>query len=149
MQDETDEAGTVAAREAASASRIEIVGDRRRAHSAAFRSRCVAEALVPGVRVPDVARRHGVCASLIYRWRREAVAGGEVGTGSAVSLLPVRIAAARKEEPARVPEPGVAQARLGSAVGMIEIELPDGIRVRVNADVNEAALRRVVQALRG
>jgi len=64
-------------------------------------------------------------------------------------LLPVRIEAVRKEEPASVPEASHAPARLGSAMGTIEIELPDGIRVRVDADVNEAALRRVVLALRG
>jgi hypothetical protein len=32
---------------------------------------------------------------------------------------------------------------------MIEIELGDGRQVRVGADVNQAALRRVLAALRG
>jgi hypothetical protein len=35
------------------------------------------------------------------------------------------------------------------AVGQIEIELENGIRVRVDTDVSMAALRRVVTALRG
>ena len=34
-------------------------------------------------------------------------------------------------------------------VGQIEIELENGIRVRVDKDVSMAALRRVVTALRG
>jgi transposase len=34
-------------------------------------------------------------------------------------------------------------------VGVIEIDLPDGARVRVDSGVNEKALRRVLSALRG
>ncbi len=64
-----DEAATVAATEA----RIEIVGERRRAHDAEFRARVVAECLVPGARMRDLARRYGICSSLIYRWRRSAL----------------------------------------------------------------------------
>ena len=59
------EAATVAATEA----RIEIVGERRRVHDAAFRARMVEECLAPGARVQDLARRHGIYTSLIYRWR--------------------------------------------------------------------------------
>jgi len=32
---------------------------------------------------------------------------------------------------------------------LIEIELPDGIRVRVNAFVNEKALSRILRAMKG
>jgi transposase-like protein len=39
--------------------RIEIVGERRRAYDAAFRSVVVAEAVEPGARVQEVARPHG------------------------------------------------------------------------------------------
>jgi len=71
------EAATVAATEA----RIEIVGERRRVHDAAFRARVVAEALTPGVRMQDLARRHGLCTSLIYRWRRGAMPREEAAAG--------------------------------------------------------------------
>ena len=33
--------------------------------------------------------------------------------------------------------------------GMIEIDLPNGVRLRVDAFVNEKALRRVLQAMKG
>jgi hypothetical protein len=49
-------------------------------------------------------------------------------------------------------EPRTAASRpAGEAIrpGLIEIELDNGIRVRVDADVSLAALRRVVAALRG
>ena len=44
--------------------------------------------------------------------------------------------------------PGVGLA-LAERAGVIEIDLPDGVRVRVDGAVNEKALRRVLSALRG
>jgi hypothetical protein len=38
---------------------------------------------------------------------------------------------------------------LAERVGVIEIDLPDGVRVRVDSGVNEKALRRVLSAVRG
>jgi len=66
------EAATVAATDAASAARIEIVAERRPAYSAAFRARMVEASLVPGLRAPDLALQHGIHVTLIYRWRRMA-----------------------------------------------------------------------------
>ena len=140
MSDE-NEAATVAATDAAPMQRIEIVSDRRRAHDAAFRAEVLAEAGVPGARVQDVARCHGVCTSLIYRWRR--VASPQAGAGSAVRLMPVRVAGAQPHTP---PPSRQADAR---RTGTIEIEFAGGVRVRVDGDVGLAALRRVVTALRG
>ena len=38
---------------------------------------------------------------------------------------------------------------LAERVGVIEIDLPDGVGVRIDSGVNEKALRRVLSALRG
>jgi len=43
------------------------VGEQRRAYDAAYRLRVVAESLLPGVRAAELAERHGICKSLIYR----------------------------------------------------------------------------------
>ena len=136
-------AATVAATSADAAPRIEIVGERRRAHDAAFRARMVAASLQPGVRVQELARRHGICASLIYRWRREATP--QVGAASAVQLVAVRVneaGQAGKPVPAH-PAPGPV------SVETIEIELAGGVRLRVSERIGTAALRRIVAALRG
>ena len=45
--------------------------------------------------------------------------------------------------------PRGAGLALAERVGVIEIDLPDGVRVRVDNSVNEKALRRVLSALRG
>jgi len=147
--DESEENGltvaaTVAATEAVVAPRIEIVGERRRAHDAALRARLVAESQKPGVRVGDLARRHGICASLIYRWRREGAP--KMGAASAVQLVPVRMSEAghtSKAAPVRPVGSGPAP------VEMIEIELGGGVRLRVSERIGTGALRRIVAALRG
>ena len=126
--------------------RIEIVDERRRSHDAALRARVVAEALRPGARVAELGQRHGICTSLIYRWRREASVPPLVAP--TVRLVPVRVATA---EPGRADPRAMAPRSAPDAgrAGLIEIELRDGIRIRVGADVGLAALRRVVAALRG
>jgi transposase len=140
------EAATEAARRSEAMPRIEIVADRRRAHTAEFRAGVVAESLVPGVCVQDVAERRGVCPSLIYRWRRTAGADAAGGDGG-VRLFPVRIAAAPDGTSApRVPASRPAAAR---RAGSIEIELAGDVRVRIDETVSVAALRRVMSVLRG
>ena len=125
--------------------RIEIVADRRRAHSAAFRADVVAASLTPGVRVQDVADRHGICPSLVYRWRRTV--GADAAGDAAVRLFPVRIAGAAEEtRPPALPSSRPAATR---RAGSIEIELTGDVRVRVDESVSAAALRRVLTVLRG
>jgi transposase len=145
MSNGKHEAATVAATRGEARPRIEIVADRRRAHSAAFRAEVVAEAAVPGICVRDLARRHGICASLIYRWRRTV--GTDAAGDNAVRLFPVRIAPADGRS-APAPAPLSAPAAL-RRTGSIEIELAGDVRVRVDESVGVAALRRVMSVLRG
>ena len=129
---------------AASLPRIEIAEERRRSHDAGFRARVLAAASAPGARVEDVARRFEICTSLIYRWRRSMLSPPL--SAPVVKLVPVRVAEARKTEPSVVAVRPKSDAK---RPGPIEIELENGIRIRVDADVSQAALRRVVTALRG
>ena len=133
------EAAAVAATTSELVQRIEIVADRRRRHDASFRAQVVAESMMTGARVHDVAQRHGVCPSLVYRWRRMA---GRLPQVPAPGFLPVRIT----EAPVPDPPTGAAAPR---TAGTIEIELSGGTRVRVDETVSVAALRRVLGALRG
>ena len=100
--------------------------------------------MVPGARIQDLARRHGICASLIYRWRREA--SPQVGRASAVQLVPVQVSAGG-ESGKRATASGAGAKQRPS--GIIEIELEGGVRIRVSGEVSLPALRRVVAALRG
>ena len=98
------------------------LSERRRAHDAAFRGQVLAEAMAPGTRIRDLARRYGICASLIYRWRRDA--SPQVGAASGVQLVPVRVSEGRiPRKPAAAPR----SSSEASKCRTIEIELDGGI----------------------
>ena len=123
--------------------------ERRRRWSPADKLRIVAESHEPGALIRAVAARHGVCESLVFTWRRQVRDGVLVAPEMPV-FMPVQMletprpTAATQSSPSSVPVPS---ARPSS--GLIEIELGNGHRVRVGSDVNLAALRRVLVALRG
>jgi transposase len=89
----------------------------------------VAESVAPGAVVAEVARRHDVHANLLHYWRRQARVPP---SGAAPRLLPVTV----RSPECRSPVPGT-----------IEIELAGGLRIRVDAAVDEAALGRVLRLL--
>ncbi|MGI4747458.1 MAG: hypothetical protein ACRYFY_15655, partial [Janthinobacterium lividum] len=95
---------------------------------------------------------HGICSSLVYRWRRERLGAAAVKTGSALRLVPVRLVdepytAAKQPNLVRQVPPPTPKAP--AKLALIEIEFPGGVCVRVDDTVNEAALRRIVAVLRG
>jgi transposase-like protein len=58
--------------------------ERRRRWSSEEKAAIVAEAILPGARVSEIARRHGISRGLLYTWRRDA--GHATGTdGSALT----------------------------------------------------------------
>ena len=131
-----------------------LVGpERRRRWSAEEKARIVADAAVPGARVADIARRHGVSRGLIYTWRREAIQGlaGDGLAGALPELVPVVVSDAGRE--AVSPEAGRQKRRLCSTAavkpgGAIEIVLPGDVRMTVRGRVEERTLRVVLGALR-
>lgn len=129
---------------------VEVVtrGERRRRWSAEQKLRIVAEAMQPGVVAKEVAQREGIGTGLLYTWRRDLLAG--IAPGRAAPRLPP---AAAERSPAALPVVEAQRALTtpipGSRPGGIEITLPGGAVVRVDADVDEAALRRVFAALEG
>jgi transposase-like protein len=130
---------------------VEVVtrGERRRSWSDEQKCLIVAEATQPGAMVVEVARRWGIGTGLIYTWRRQ-MRQGELGA------MPVPAFAELTVTPPPVmaePEPAAAPPEVpaGTSVhdpGRIEVALPCGATVRVGRDVNEAALRRVLSAVR-
>ena len=118
--------------------RIEVItrGERRRRWSAEEKQAIVAESLEPNVSVVAVARKHGIGTGQLYGWRHQFLAHRPSKTPSVahVELL---------DEPHRRGDP--AEARCG----LIEIVLPNGPTIRVDAQVDEHALRRVLGVLRG
>ena len=131
--------------------RVEILDgvERRRRWPDAERCRILEETLAPGVSMAEVARANGVAKSLVFGWRRQArQAALDAASKPAPMFLPVEIAE-RGADAASAPRGDAPQRarRPGGTNGLIEIELRDGRRVRVDAGVDPDALGRVLDAL--
>jgi transposase len=128
--------------------RVEVLGgvERRRRWSQDDKMRIVEETLAPGAKVTEVARRNGIAASVVFTWRRQARTIEKVGP----CFAPVQIAAAEtrgenakplSDDDRRLRPVPVAR------VGLIEIELGNRRRIRVDAQVDPDALARVLDVL--
>lgn len=116
-------------------------GGGRRRYLAEEKRRLVAATLEPGASVAAVARQHGLNTNMLFNWRREArrAAADAVPTSKAAGFVPLGVIG-----PAL---PATRRAGDGPG-GRIEIELPNGIRLRLDASVAAPALRRVVATLK-
>lgn len=117
--------------------------ERRRRWRLEEKLRIVAEVEQPGASCADVARRHEISRGLLWHWRRQ-VRRGELVPDPMPVFMPVQITA---DQPPALPSPSLSKTSTAEDT-RIEIELPDGTRVRVGADVGLATLRRVMAAVR-
>jgi len=123
--------------------------ERRRRWRVGDKLRILAELAEPGVKFNDVARRHDLSRGLLWQWR-DAQRGGQLVEDAPV-FLPVRVAMdqPRPASPS-VPAPGgPPRRRERTGRGRIEVVLPDGVVLRIDAGVSVAAVRGVLAALRG
>jgi transposase len=128
--------------------RVEVLGglERRRRWSQDDKARIVEETLAPGAKVTEVARRNGVAASVVFTWRRQARTVAQVEP----RFAPVQIAAAEAiEKTSKLLPADDSQVRSVAAarIGLIEIDLGNRRRIRVDAHVDPEALARVVEVL--
>ena len=137
--------------------------ERRRKWTEAERLALLAEIDAEGS-VSAVARRHGIAESLLYGWRSarkaketadpvdEPVEFVPIGVfGRSGDEGPAMLATPAKPLPQPQPSrstPCLPPTSMGDRAGVIELDLPNGARVRVDAFVNERALRRVFTALK-
>jgi transposase len=132
--------------------------ERRRQWTPGEKAALLAEVEATGGRVSVVARRHGISQSLLYNWRSAWRAAGLIARGSApppgspefiqLGTVAEPYASAMRMAAVAAGTRG-AGAALAERAGVMEIDLPDGVRVRVDGGVDEAALRRVLSAVRG
>jgi transposase len=86
---------------------------------------------------------HGISSGQLYTWRRR------FRTDELTGFAPVRLAPPVEElaftapvDPVRTPAESDRPTD-----GIIEVELPSGVKLRLTGAVDEAALRRVLSAL--
>ena len=133
----------------------------RRKYSVAEKLQIVEETRAIGASVADVGRAHGINANIVFGWRRLAQRGLLRAPGAeSAPLLPVKV-----ESPTLLPTvktPASAtntvvpmqeggstakRARSERTGGVIEIELSNGHRVRVQGAVDANALKLVIGVL--
>jgi transposase len=131
--------------------RIELItrGERRRRWSVEQKREIAAESLEAGISPITVARRYGISSGLLYTWRRHLLEGSlGVPRQPQAKFARVEVMAVPADPaPALPPVAPAAAAPPGPMNGMIEIALPGGVSVRVDAQVDSGALRRVLAAL--
>jgi len=109
---------------------------KRRSWTLDDKRRIVDESLEDGASIAEVARRHDLNTNQLFTWRRQF--GVELSAPQECApILPVTIT------------PGAAtEYSAPGSTGQMEIVLAEGDRILVWADVETAALSRVVKALR-
>jgi len=122
--------------------RVEVLTGpgRRRRWSADEKARIVAETLVPGARVSEVARRWQICSQQVFGWRRamRQDVPNVAGTTTAPNFVPIVSEAI----------PAATVQRAASAASGIEVKLAGAV-VRVSSGMDDAAqLTAVLRAVR-
>ncbi len=127
--------------------------ERRRRWSREEKLGIVRQSLEPNAVVIDVARRNEVSASLIYVWRRQALAGLMEGFQrvEVIADAPPMIVADAPAPTVIVPpardEPEAEARTTAAPRPSIEVTLPGGAIVRVDGAADVKALRAVLGAL--
>ena len=135
--------GHTSARMSGPRQRIELItgGERRRRWSWEQKQAIVAESVAPRASATVIARKYGLNTGQLYTWRRQMLR--RVPTVAPVAFARVDVV----EESARQAVP--TNTTHAARSGLIEVILPGGASVRVDGCVDERALRRVLNALRG
>jgi transposase-like protein len=137
--------------------RIEVITgrERRRRWTADQKREIAAQSLPPRVSPVMVARRYGISSGLLYTWRQRLLCGalGVVADTKPrfvrVDVLagPPQLEATTPEARELVPPTTPSASPTAEPGGQFEIILSGGAKVRVDAKVNEGALRQVLAAL--
>jgi transposase len=121
----------------------------RRKRTAVEKRQIVQQALRRGAVLHEVARRHGIHPSLLYKWRRQYGAGSVAPKRVARSramLLPVKVR--RSTAPRGLqPAPMTTSTETTRQPGAIEVEFCGGRRLCVRGVVDVGTLRLVMQEL--
>src|ERR1700722_5553919 len=147
---EAETARTTGHRSARSA-RVEVLtrAEPRRSWTAEQKREIVGESLGPDLTPSEVARKYRISSGQLYTWRQQLLSL----PGVTVTRAPLRFAAAEQigalpTLPSPPPsEPPAPRSPPPRPEGLIEIQLPCGVSLRVDAHVDGRALRRVLEVL--
>ena len=146
-----DESTHTTSRRSTRSARVEIItrGERRRRWTPEQKRDIVAESYGHDLTPTEVARKHGISSGQLYTWRQEVLGvRAAVLTRATPQFSEVQVASVAPAVVAAAPSSGMTEAQARPCPGgRIEIVLPGDIVVRVDAEVDGVALRRVLDAL--
>jgi len=127
---------------------IEVItrSDRRRTWTLEQKREIVAESLGPALTPTEVARKYSISSGQLYTWRQQ-VLGGQMTLLSRPTPDFARVEMTPAPQSQDRPDKQNASPELPRRAGLIEIVLPSGVTLRVDAAVDAAALRRVLAVL--
>ena len=148
-----DESAHTTSRRSARIAPMEIItrGERRRRWTPEQKREIVAESFGPDLTPTEVMRKHGIGSGQLYTWRRDMLSmRPAILTRAAPQFAKVEIGDAPPPPaaPPVVPSSAAEMQAPPCPGGRIEIVLPGEFVVRVDAQVDGAALVRVLDALR-
>jgi transposase len=114
-----------------------VVAGTRRVWSPEQKRAILAEADDPATTASEVARRHGLHSSLLFRWRRALLAEQQASAAPPTFV------------PLALPPPVTTAADVPAGPGLVEIELSGGHRVRAAVGADLALLQGAIAALLG
>jgi transposase len=117
---------------------LRVRRERRRRWTPAEKLRIVQEAFAPDAVAKRVAERYEISTGLLFTWRQQIM------TRTETSFLPVQLITNADKRPR--PEPN---ARSPRAAGAIEVDLPNGVRLRLGQGVDLKVLRGLLAAQGG
>lgn len=155
LSPDSDESAHTTSRRSGRSARIELItrGERRRVWTLTQKREIVAESFGPELTPTEVARKHAISSGQLYTWRREllgiqsALMTRATPRFAQVELTPAPSLPQSAHE-AGEPFPAKAHPPASSRTdGLMEITLAGGVILRVDAQVDSGALRRVLDAL--
>ena len=128
--------------------RVEVItgNDRRRIWTVDQKREIVAESLGPALTPTEVARKYSISSGQLYTWRQQ-VLGRQMTLLSRATPDFAQVEMTPAPQPQDIADDRNAPPALPRPAGLIEIVLPSGVTLRVDAGVDAAALRRVLEAL--
>lgn len=111
---------------------------KRRDWSTEEKLRILAQGTAPGSSPSLTCRMHGISSGQYYTWRKQFRSGALTG------FMPVLMAPDIPALPAPAPVEAQPTALLA---GNVEVELPNGIKLRVTGGVDAGTLRQILSAL--
>lgn len=149
---ETDESARTSGRTSARSSRVEIItrAEPRRSWTIEQKRAIVAESLGSDLTPTEVARKHAISSGQLYTWRQQLLGAQTAlvrGGAPRFAQVELDVELPAAAEPSPSDQPRLEPSMPARPEGLIEVVLPGGVVVRVDADVDERALRRVLAAL--